>query len=132
MIFVDASAAVAIIARESDADAIAAKLQAAPEAWTSALAHYESVTGLARALKLTVGEASLLVGELAERFAFDWLAIDSGIAAAAIEAFARYGRGRHRANLNMGDCFAYACAKTLNAALLCKGDDFRHTDVRLA
>jgi len=132
MIFVDASAAVAIIARESDADAIAAKLQAAPEAWTSALAHYESVTGLARALKLTVGEASLLVGELAERSAFGWLAIDSGIAAAAIEAFARYGRGRHRANLNMGDCFAYACAKTLNAALLCKGDDFRHTDVRLA
>ncbi|HEY8698336.1 MAG TPA: type II toxin-antitoxin system VapC family toxin [Rhizomicrobium sp.] len=132
MIFVDASAAVAIIAQEPDAAELAAKLQGAPEAWTSALAHYESVTGLARALKLTVGEASLLVGELGERFAFDWLAIDSGIAQAAVEAFARYGKGRHRANLNMGDCFAYACARTLDAALLCKGDDFLHTDIRLA
>jgi ribonuclease VapC len=43
-----------------------------------------------------------------------------------------YGRGRHKAALNFGDCFAYACAKTLDVPLLCKGDDFPQTDIKLA
>jgi ribonuclease VapC len=43
----------------------------------------------------------------------------------------RYGKGRHPARLNMGDCFAYACAKTNDARLLYKGDDFSHTDLAL-
>lgn len=45
-------------------------------------------------------------------------------------AYALYGRGSaHRANLNMGDCFAYALAKSRNLPLLFKGDDFVHTDI---
>jgi ribonuclease VapC len=49
---------------------------------------------------------------------------------AAKAAYRRYGRGtRHAANLNMGDCFAYALAKTKRLPLLFKGDDFIHTDV---
>ncbi len=48
---------------------------------------------------------------------------------AALTAFDRYGKGRHSAALNMGDCFAYACAKTLGAPLLYKGDDFSRTDL---
>jgi ribonuclease VapC len=47
----------------------------------------------------------------------------------AIMAAHRYGRGRHPARLNMGDCFAYACAKTNAARLLYKGDDFSKTDL---
>jgi len=47
----------------------------------------------------------------------------------ALDAYARYGKGRHRAALNMGDCFAYACAKANRAKLLYKGDDFVHTDL---
>lgn len=48
-------------------------------------------------------------------------------------AYSRYGRGsRHRADLNMGDCFAYALAKTRNLPLLFKGDDFIHTDIESA
>ena len=47
----------------------------------------------------------------------------------AIEAFRRYGRGRHRAGLNIGDCFSYALAKATDQPLLFKGDDFRHTDI---
>lgn len=47
----------------------------------------------------------------------------------ALNAYETYGRGRHRANLNMGDCFAYACAKANDARLLYKGDDFSHTDL---
>jgi ribonuclease VapC len=47
----------------------------------------------------------------------------------ARRAYARYGRGRHRANLNYGDCFAYALADALDEPLLFKGEDFSHTDL---
>ena len=50
----------------------------------------------------------------------------------AIDAFRRYGKGRHRAGLNYGDCFAYALAKATGEPLLFKGDDFAHTDVKRA
>lgn len=57
--------------------------------------------------------------------------IDTDIGAAAIAAFARFGKGRHPAALNMGDCFAYACAGSRGLPLLCKGDDFARTDALL-
>jgi ribonuclease VapC len=47
----------------------------------------------------------------------------------AREAYRDFGKGRHRAGLNFGDCFAYALAKDKGEALLFKGEDFRHTDV---
>ncbi|MCP9785157.1 type II toxin-antitoxin system VapC family toxin [Cyanobium sp. N5-Cardenillas] len=47
-------------------------------------------------------------------------------------AFRRFGKGRHRAGLNLGDCFSYALAKSLAAPLLYKGDDFIHTDLASA
>ncbi|MGZ9035218.1 MAG: type II toxin-antitoxin system VapC family toxin, partial [Rhodospirillales bacterium] len=50
----------------------------------------------------------------------------------ACEAFRRYGKGRHPANLNFGDVFAYALAKTTGEPLLFKGDDFRLTDLSSA
>jgi ribonuclease VapC len=50
----------------------------------------------------------------------------------ASEAFARFGRGRHKASLNFGDCLAYAAAAVARDALLFVGDDFRHTDIRAA
>ena len=50
----------------------------------------------------------------------------------AREAYRDFGRGRHRAGLNFGDCFAYALAKEKAEALLFKGDDFRHTDIEPA
>ena len=50
----------------------------------------------------------------------------------ARKAFRRYGRGRHAANLNFGDCFAYALAKDKSAPLLFKGDDFGRTDLMVA
>jgi ribonuclease VapC len=48
---------------------------------------------------------------------------------AAVAAFLRFGRGRHRAALNFGDCLAYAAAVVINDSLLFVGDDFRLTDV---
>ncbi len=50
----------------------------------------------------------------------------------AVEAFAKYGRGRHKASLNFGDCLAYATASVAGDSLLFVGDDFTHTDVRVA
>jgi ribonuclease VapC len=47
-------------------------------------------------------------------------------------AYSRFGKGRHRAGLNFGDCFAYALARVLGEPLLCKGDDFARTDLVLA
>ena len=50
----------------------------------------------------------------------------------AIDGFRRFGKGRHRAALNIGDCFAYALAITTGQPLLFKGNDFVYTDVRAA
>jgi ribonuclease VapC len=50
----------------------------------------------------------------------------------AREAYRDFGKGRHRAGLNFGDCFAYALAKEKGEALLFKGDDFCHTDIEPA
>lgn len=52
--------------------------------------------------------------------------------ALAREGWRRYGKGRHPAGLNFGDCFAYALAKSRNEPLLFKGDDFAQTDVKAA
>jgi ribonuclease VapC len=47
-------------------------------------------------------------------------------------AYRDFGKGRHRAGLNFGDCFSYALAKEKGETLLYKGDDFRHTDIEPA
>lgn len=61
---------------------------------------------------------------------FALVAIGERETAVALDAYQRYGKGTgHPAKLNMGDCFAYACAKTNNARLLYKGVDFTHTDL---
>ena len=59
----------------------------------------------------------------------DLVAVDSEQAHVARRAFSRFGKGRHRAGLNYGDCFSYALAVTAGEPLLFKGDDFGHTDV---
>jgi ribonuclease VapC len=58
------------------------------------------------------------------------VAFDEPQAAIAAEAFRLYGKGRHPAALNFGDCFSYALAKAVNEPLLYKGEDFRKTDLR--
>lgn len=63
---------------------------------------------------------------------FDIRLVDIGAAEAdaAIDAHQRFGKGRHVARLNMGDCFAYACAKLHADLILFKGEDFIHTDLK--
>lgn len=64
-----------------------------------------------------------------ERAGIELAAVDAEQAHAARRAFSRFGKGRHRAGLNYGDCFPYALATVLGEPLLYKGDDFPHTDV---
>ena len=57
---------------------------------------------------------------------------DLDLSGAALAAYLLFGKGRHPARLNLGDCFAYALAKSLGAPLLFKGNDFTQTDVTSA
>jgi ribonuclease VapC len=60
---------------------------------------------------------------------FDVIPVDAEQVEIARLAWRRYGKGRHAAALNFGDCFAYALAKVLNEPLLAKGTDFGRTDI---
>ena len=131
--FVDASAIVAILTEEADAQELAAALDAAKEPVTSPIAVWEAAASISRK---TRGHAE---AELPDILAFldvaqvSIEAIDISVAAAAIAAIDRYGRrSGHPADLNMGDCFAYAFATERNVQLLYKGKDFALTDVRQA
>lgn len=55
--------------------------------------------------------------------------VDAGQALLARDAFRKYGKGRHPAGLNFGDCFSYALSRSLDRPLLFKGSDFPRTDV---
>lgn len=63
------------------------------------------------------------------RAGIELIAVDQEQGQLARSAFSRFGKGRHRAGLNYGDCFSYAAAIHVGEPLLCKGDDFIHTDL---
>jgi ribonuclease VapC len=63
------------------------------------------------------------------RASIELIPVDQEQAHLARSAFSRFGKGRHRAGLNYGDCFSYATAATFREPLLCKGDDFIYTDI---
>jgi ribonuclease VapC len=130
--FLDASAMIAIIARESGAAALTERLGQAGEVHTSPIAIYESVLGLARLGNASVQDAQIVLERFLEQLRAQIMPITADIGRRALSAFERYGRGRHPAALNMGDCFAYACASELDLPLLFKGDDFPLTDITIA
>lgn len=130
--FLDASAIIAIIARESDAMALAGRLRQANEVHTSPIAVYEAVLGLARIGNTSIEDAEMVVNRFLEEARAQMMSISAETGRSAIAAFERYGRGRHRAALNMGDCFAYACARELDLPILFKGNNFAQTDIAIA
>jgi ribonuclease VapC len=129
--FLDASAIIGIIAMEDDAASLAGRLAHARACHTSAMAIFEATAGLARIANSPLADALAVVNRFLTEIDATVVAIDRDTGVAAIEAFARFGKGHHPAGLNMGDCFAYACAKQINAPLLCKGNDFPRTDISL-
>lgn len=130
--FVDASAWTAILLNEPEAEDFERKLLAAEQVLTSAVANWETARAIG---KTSVQSPALIQARMASyQLGVGARVVGIGEAeqAAALDAHARFGKGVHAAKLNMGDCFAYACAKVHGAPLLYKGDDFALTDIEAA
>ena len=130
--FVDASAIVAMMTNESDASALSVRLTTAGSRATSAMALWEASVAYSRIFALPPAAALREVEAYVQALDIKVVAIEPAMTAVAIEAYQRFGKGRHRAGLNFGDCFAYAFARHLNMPLLYKGDDFPKTDIEPA
>jgi ribonuclease VapC len=128
-LFIDASAASAILLDEADARSLQARFVAADTLRIiSPVAIFETALAIAPKLRLTLAAAEAEVMNLIAEIVI--VPITPEIGRLALDARARYGKGTgHPARLNMGDCFAYACAKAHRVPLLYKGDDFVHTDL---
>ena len=129
--FVDASAILAILVEESDAASLTKRLEQAVAPCTSPIAIYEAVAGVARVRTVEIRTAETILDRFLEQARVRVVPITAEMGRRALSAFERYGRGRHPAALNMGDCFAYACARVLDMPLLFKGDDFPLTDITI-
>jgi len=127
MIVVDASALLAIHFAEPERDTFTNRIIASP-AIISAVNAWEAFVR-AHAVDGETGREKL--GNLINSLGVEIAPVDAETTFAAVDAFLRYGK-RAPAKLNMGDCFAYVLAKTRNAALLFKGDDFANTDIQAA
>lgn len=126
---IDTSAAFAVIAEEPDAEAFAASIEAFDERRMSAV----SILELNVVVANRFGSADLArVEQFLARADVASMPFDEDCERIATAAFMRFGKGRHAAALNFGDCAAYALAQLLNEPLLFKGDDFAKTDVKRA
>ena len=139
--FLDASAIVAVLRKEpSFWKLIAAIENSKTKHFTSPISHYEAVLSLARANGKTpethdpmIKNASKAVDIFMAQVGAQQMPIENSSMKLAIDSFGRFGRGSgHPAQLNMGDCFAYAMAKSLKVPLLFIGNDFIHTDIKSA
>lgn len=129
-ILVDASALVAIMTLEQDCDALIDALDQHERKLYCATGAWEAVRAVARIRLVDIAEAGQAIHRWFEDLGFQLVPIGEAEERLAVEAHRLYGKGTgHPARLNMGDCFAYACAKANNARLLYKGDDFSYTDL---
>jgi ribonuclease VapC len=130
--FADASALTAILLKEPDEASLVARMQAYPLRVTSPLAVWETVMAVSRGLGLSVAMAEAAVEDLLKVAQIEVRPVLPEVRHGAVEAHARFGKGRHPAALNFGDCFAYACARHARVPLLYKGADFPCTDIEAA
>lgn len=130
--FVDASAIVAILGDEPEGPDLAQKIGGAGRSATSPVAVFEASLAIARIYDIKPTEAETRVGAFLRSFSIQLVPLPAGIATLAVEGFERYGKGRHPAGLNLGDCLAYAMAKSIAAPILFKGNDFSQTDIQQA
>ena len=128
--FVDASAIVAILTRESGFESLNVALEGATALHTSAVAIFEATLGVRRKRRCDVAQAQQVVMAFLAALRIDVAIIAAAEASGALDAFSRFGKGTgHPAQLNMGDCFAYAVARSIGASVLFTGDDFARTDI---
>ena len=128
-VFVDASAIVAILTREPFWERLADALERSPAPQTSPIKVWEASLAVARLRAVSAAVGLRDVSDFVRASGLHILPITAELGDRAVEAHCRFGKGRHPAALNMGDCFAYACAAHLKAALLFVGDDLPQTDI---
>lgn len=125
---VDASAVIAILRNESDALELADALQ------RSAIRRISAVTYVEAAIVTDSNRDPLLSRRLDDLLRDTRVVMETVTphqAEIARAAYRDFGKGRHKAGLNFGDCFAYALAKDMDEPLLCKGNDFGYTDLEI-
>ena len=126
---VDSSAIIAILQHEPGADDLTEKLIASPARRISAANLLES----SMVMQARYGDAGEReVDTLLQRLRVEVVPVTAQHAEIGRYAFRQYGKGRHAAGLNFGDCFAYALSKAMGESLLFAGDNFTHTDVERA
>jgi ribonuclease VapC len=125
-VIVDTSALMAVLLSEPEADRFLAAMMAAPRVAMSAGNAVElTVTTTRRTVPIPPETVNRLVASLG--ITIEPVTVEQ--AEIARRAYLTYGRGRHPAALNYGDCFAYALARALDRPLLFKGNDFSETDI---
>lgn len=129
MIVIDTSAIIAVLRDEPERRAFTEAIERAEQCAISAVSFVEA----SMVIEARYGEEGLRDLDLfILRAAVDVAAVDLEQAKIARRAFRTFGKGRHAANLNFGDCFSYALAKASEAPLLFTGEDFSRTDVEAA
>jgi ribonuclease VapC len=125
----DSSAIIAILRAEPEAPDFSEAIISAERRRVSAVSYVEA------AVVIDGGKDAVASRRFDEFFRVSRIAVEpvtARQAEIARQAYRDFGKGRHKAGLNFGDCFAYALAKELDEPLLFKGNDFRHTDVESA
>jgi ribonuclease VapC len=128
MVF-DTSALIAILQNEPDGPRLLQAVIAAPRRLISTATVLE--VSIVHAARTGTDDAFQDVEAFLRRAWVRVIPVSRAHTRLAETAFWRFGKGRHRARLNFGDCFVYALAHATGEPLLCKGDDFRHTDLML-
>jgi len=123
---IDSSALMAILLEEPDASVYASAIMNDSTRLVSAATLVEASIAM---LSRRQGDALAVLDLLTTRLRLLVIPVDHQQALLARDGFRRFGKGRHPAGLNFGDCFSYALSKQTGEALLFKGNDFSETDV---
>jgi ribonuclease VapC len=125
----DTSAIMAVLFREPDCESLLEKIGAATKIAVGAPTLVEA--GIV--ISARIGESGRgLLARFLDEAGIETIPFTDSHFGVAVEAWLKFGRGRHKAGLNLGDCLAYAVALVADRPLLCIGDDFTRTDLRLA
>jgi ribonuclease VapC len=126
VIVVDTSAIIAILKEEAEGGEFAAIIGEAESCFFSAVSLFEAFMVMVGRGRLELAQP---LDELIRELAIDIVPYDQDLSRQSCEAFVRFGKGRHPAGLNFGDCVSYALARSRGLPLLYKGTDFAKTDV---
>jgi len=128
-LILDSSAVVAIVLREPEFEGLLARLSRARNVGIGVPTLTETAIVLSARIS---GDARGLLARFLQEGNISTVPFGDAHFGVAVEAWLRYGKGRHPAGLNFGDCLAYAVSKVADEPLLCRGDDFAKTDLTLA